>query len=168
MSSPSGEQRPFHDPHHPSWYSGGRDSSSGSGSSAANSSTGSAEPQAQQAPLANPYEAQGQYPGYGTGYPPVAQPPQVYGYDARTPVPGQRPGASGLSIASMICRIAGLVSFGAFFVPQILAVVFGHIGLRQDRERGQPAGFAMAGLTTGYLGLALIAVIWLFILGASF
>ena len=43
----------------------------------------------------------------------------------------------------------------------ILAVVFGHIGLTQIRKTGAPGrGYAIAGLVTGYIGVAL-ALLWL-------
>jgi len=43
-----------------------------------------------------------------------------------------------------------------FPVMPILAVVFGHIGLTQIRKTGAPGrGYAIAGLVTGYIGIAL-------------
>jgi hypothetical protein len=50
-----------------------------------------------------------------------------------------------------------------YWVGSILAVVFGHIALSQNRHTGQGGrGLAIAGLVLGYVGLALLAV---FILG---
>jgi hypothetical protein len=43
----------------------------------------------------------------------------------------------------------------------ILAVVFGYVGLGQMRKTGAPGrGYAIAGLVTGYIGIAL-ALLWL-------
>ena len=61
-----------------------------------------------------------------------------------------------LSIASMCCGIAIFVGFGFFILPQIAAVILGHLALKQE-----PAGkgMAIAGLVMGYLGLALTVIL---------
>ena len=87
------------------------------------------------------------YPPY-SGYPPYAP----------------RPKANGLALASMILGIVGItISLCLLFFPvmPILAVVFGHVGLTQIRKTGAPGrGYAIAGLATGYVGIAL-AILWL-------
>lgn len=75
-----------------------------------------------------------------------------------------KPKSNGLALASMILGILGItVGLCLIFFPvmPILAVVFGHIGLSQISRTGAPGrGFAIAGLVTGYIGIAL-AVLWL-------
>ncbi|MFF1830009.1 DUF4190 domain-containing protein [Paenarthrobacter sp. NPDC058040] len=89
--------------------------------------------------------------------------PNPYGQPAYYAMPSQ---PKGLSIASMICGIATLVGFGFFILPQIAAVVLGHLGLKRE-----PAGkgMAIAGLVMGYIGvaLALIWIIFIVVVGAS-
>jgi hypothetical protein len=72
---------------------------------------------------------------------------------------------SGTAIASMVC---GILSWTALpFVAAVVAVVCGHIA-RAEIRRAPPGtiegdGFAVAGLILGYLHLALIAAIVLFV-----
>ena len=107
-------------------------------------------------PPGSPYPG-AQYPGAGfqgpaQGYPGYAQP--GYGQFPYAP-----PAPKGLSLASMICGIAVFVGFGFFILPQIAAVVLGHMGLRRE-----PAGrgFAIAGLVMGYVGVALTLLFLVF------
>ena len=94
-------------------------------------------------------------PAYAYAPPPGFPPPPAY------PV---RPKANGLALASMILGIVGItVGLCLIFFPvmPILAVVFGHLGLSQTRATGAPGrGYAIAGLVTGYIGIAL-ALLWL-------
>jgi hypothetical protein len=79
-----------------------------------------------------------------------------------TPVPnvvaGSRP-ASGRATVSLILGVAGF--FGFFLViPSVLAVVFGHLALRETRTGAKTGhGTAIAGLIFGYL----VAIPMLFI-----
>lgn len=165
----SDEYRPFDDPRHPSWYT---DPSTPEPHAAPrpNGSTAVPNPYADQ-PLAGPYsDGQPQYPVHG-GYPVVAnQPgagqnpygqhhPGAYGHGGMAsgrapgmPYPGAPERRTGLGVTAMVLGIAGILTFGALFVPQILAVVFGHLSLAKE-----PAarGFALAGLITGYLVIGL-------------
>lgn len=89
------------------------------------------------------------YPAPGPlrpGYNPYGQP----GYYAAPPQPKT------LSIASLCCGIAALVGFGFFLLPQIAAVILGHMALSRE-----PAGrgLAVAGLVLGYVGVALTVLI---------
>lgn len=108
------------------------------------------------------------YPPPPPGYaPPPGYPsPGAYAYP---PPPGfpaypARPKTNGLALASMILGILGItVGLCLIFFPvmPILAVVFGHIGLGQIRRTGASGrGYAIAGLVTGYIGIAL-AILWL-------
>lgn len=88
-------------------------------------------------------------PPPGAGYPMAGMP---YG----GPVAGG--GTNGLAIASLVLGILWLWGVGS-----VLAVVFGHVGQRQIRERGQGGkGLATAGLVLGYLGI--VGAIFFFVL----
>ncbi len=100
--------------------------------------------------------------------PPPGPPPGAYAYP---PVPGYpppaypvKPKANGFALTSMILGILGLtIGLCLLFFPvmPILAVVFGYVGLGQMRKTGAPGrGYAIAGLVTGYIGIAL-ALLWL-------
>jgi hypothetical protein len=135
-----GNTPPFNDPRNPGWYT---------------------DPYAKQpeqpVPPSNPdlppapYGRQPgpqQAPDHGTyGGPGYAQP-------YFTPGP---PEAKGLSIAALVCGIVSVVTLGAFFIPQVLAIVFGHLALRRERT-GRP--MALAGLVMGYI----VAGIWVVLL----
>jgi hypothetical protein len=100
--------------------------------------------------VANPY----------AGAPAAPPPPPAYGasqpYGQGVASPPQ-----GLSIASLVCGIAGVVlSFIWIGFPiAIAAVVLGHIAQRKK----QPArAFWITGLITGYVGIA-ISLVWILI-----
>ncbi|MGO1884729.1 MAG: DUF4190 domain-containing protein [Citricoccus sp.] len=63
-----------------------------------------------------------------------------------------------MAIAALVLGIVGVVTGGFLFVPQILAIILGHLSLNKDR---QSRAFAIAGLVMGYLvtGLWVIGVI---------
>ena len=121
---------PFNDPQHPGWYP--------------DPNAGRAVPQPPPLPeAATPYSYQ---PGPGaqpyTGQQPYGGPdynqPMYY-------TPQAQP--KGLSIAALVLGIVSVVTFGFMLVPQVLAIVFGHIALGKE-----PAGrsMALAGLIMGY------------------
>ncbi|MFF2030911.1 DUF4190 domain-containing protein [Arthrobacter sp. NPDC058192] len=118
-----------------------------------------------------PAQDQGQY---SSPYPPVyGQPGQSYGESSPYAQPGSynaygqpsyygaSPAPKTLSIASMCCGIAALVGFGFFLLPQLAAVILGHLALRRE-----PAGrgMAIAGLVMGYVGIA-VTILVLVIIG---
>lgn len=80
--------------------------------------------------------------------------PQYYGVPAEP---------KALSIASLCCGIAALMGFGFFLLPQLAAVVLGHLAWTRE-----PAGrgLAVAGLVLGYLALA-ITVLVVVVLGVA-
>jgi hypothetical protein len=91
---------------------------------------------------------------YDSGYA-----PSPYGMPQGYPTAS--PGFNGLSIASMVLGILWL-----YWVGSILAVIFGHVALRQIRRTGQRGrGMAIAGLVLGYIGLA--ALVTVIIIGIS-
>jgi mannose/fructose/N-acetylgalactosamine-specific phosphotransferase system component IIC len=71
---------------------------------------------------------------------------------------------SGYAIASLILGIAGFFVFP--IVPSILAVVFGQKAreeLRREPTLGGD-GLATAGIVLGWVGIALVAIVLLFVL----
>ena len=96
-----------------------------------------------QQPYGQPYATPGQP---GAGY-------NAYGQPAYYGVPAE---PKALSIASLCCGIAALVGFGFFLLPQIAAVILGHMALTRE-----PAGrgMAIAGLVLGYVGVALTILV---------
>ncbi len=61
-----------------------------------------------------------------------------------------------LSITSLCCGIAVFLGFGFILLPQLAAVILGHLALSRE-----PAGrgMAIAGLVLGYIGIALTALV---------
>jgi hypothetical protein len=95
------------------------------------------------------------------GQQPYGQPQSPYGQPAYYAMQAE---PKGLSIASMCCGIAVYVGFGFFILPQIAAVILGHLALKRE-----PAGkgMAIAGLVMGYLGIALAVIFIIFIIGVG-
>lgn len=77
---------------------------------------------------------------------------------------GVAPAPKGLSIASLCCGIASFLGFGFFLLPQLAAVVLGHLAL--NREPGVK-GMAIAGLVLGYAAIA-VTVLVVVTLGVAF
>ena len=64
------------------------------------------------------------------------------------------PSTNGFAIAALVCGVAWFMWLGSF-----LAVIFGHVALRQIKAGGgaqRGRGLAIAGLGLGYLGLAVV------------
>jgi hypothetical protein len=93
-------------------------------------------------------------PGTVPGQQPYGQ--SAYGQPGYTPPPAGP--AQGLSIASMILGIGGLVLswFGFGLLAAIAAVITGHMA-----QKRQPwaKGFWLTGIITGYVGLAISVII---------
>lgn len=106
--------------------------------------------QAQQ-PYGQPqYGAPAQYGQPGTPF-------NAYGQPAYYGVP---PEPKGLSIASLCCGIAAFVGLGFFLLPQLAAVILGHMALKREPSG---KGMAIAGLVLGYLGIALALLVFVLI-----
>jgi hypothetical protein len=73
-------------------------------------------------------------------------------------------GTSGFAIASLIL---GIPCFWLFVVPQVLAVIFGHVALNRIAATGGALGgrgLAIAGAVLGWIGTAALmipAIVWL-------
>lgn len=107
------------------------------------------------APSAQSYPAAASYPTAESGYP--AAP--YGGYPAA-------PKTNTLAIVSLIAGIAGLVIIP--FIGSIVAVITGHMSLSQLKKQPETGrGMAIAGLITGYVGLA-FAVLGIIIAIAMF
>ena len=132
-------------------------------------------PEPAPAPPASPYATtpQAPVPPAPYGQQPYAQQPYGQpGYQQQPVAYGQQPyGAyqapaasapQGISIAALICGIAGLV--GIPFVS-LAAVILGHIG-----QKNQPyaKGLWLTGLITGYVGLVFYGLIIAFVIIVSF
>ncbi len=79
-------------------------------------------------------------------------------------VPGVAPVTTALDPVCLISMILGILSIVCFQPLGVVAVIMGHLGRRRFREvPGETnAGFALAGLITGYIGVAILALIVLF------
>lgn len=102
----------------------------------------------------SPYGQYGQSPNpYSQQY---EQPPSPYGNAYGQPGYYGGPAPKGLSIASLCCGIAVFVGLGYFVLPQIAAVILGHMALQKEPSG---KGMAIAGLALGYVGIALTVIV---------
>lgn len=99
--------------------------------------------------------------GYPASYPSAPQQGAAYPTYAAPSYAAPRP-TSGLATTSLICGIAGVVLFWAVvpLIASIVAVITGHLALRQTKAN--PAiggrGMAIAGLIMGYVMIGLLAI----------
>jgi hypothetical protein len=88
---------------------------------------------------------------YGASYP-----PQPYGQYSPYGVAVKR--NNGLAVASLVCACAGWL----FFVPAVLAVIFGFIArsqIRQSAGTQSGDGLAVAGIVVGFAWIALFVIL---------
>jgi hypothetical protein len=71
---------------------------------------------------------------------------------------------SGLAVTSMILGILSLIGGTCFFVPPLLAVIFGHIAVNACNKDPQldGKGMGIAGLAMGWICLACLIALVLF------
>lgn len=83
-----------------------------------------------------------------------------YGYGMAPP----RTSANGFAIASMVLGIVWI-----YWIGSALAVVFGHIALRQMRRNPYEGGrgMAIAGLVLGYVGIGIVSLLIVVVVVAS-
>jgi Domain of unknown function (DUF4190) len=95
-------------------------------------------------------------------YPPQSPPP--YGPYGPYLVAAPQPPSSGMAVASMVLGIVGLLSSCcALGIPSLLAVIFGHVAIRETKSGVKSGhGMAVAGLVLGYVFFlpAVILSIW--------
>ena len=112
-------------------------------------------------PYAQPPSPYGQPAGaYGQPPSPYGQPPSPYGQPGYYGMPAE---PKGLSIASMVCGIAS-VMLGWFMLPQIAAIITGHLALRREPSG---KGMSITGLVLGYLCLLGYGAFWVFVIIAA-
>jgi hypothetical protein len=71
-------------------------------------------------------------------------------------------GTNGFAVASLILGIGQLVTLGLTGIP---AIILGHTALRRIPHTGEDGnGFAVAGVTLGWIGLPITAFIWLLVI----
>lgn len=150
----NGQEPSFSDPSDPRWSQNPRVESPPSGQQGSN-------PYADQPLYAPPGQPQNPYlnqPKFPNQYQQQQYPQENY------PQPMYQPAAmeasNVLGIISMVLGIISVVTFGAFLLPQLGAIVCGHISLSREKTR---RGFAISGLIMGYicLGLGILMVIGL-------
>lgn len=98
----------------------------------------------------------------GTPIPPLLTPAQRRQIQQASPEIGGPPPLDAVSLLSLIFGVLGILCIQLFSLP---AVVCGHIGLKRANEapgNSTNKGFAIAGIITGYLGLAILLVIIIF------
>ncbi len=85
---------------------------------------------------------------------PAAPPPAVPG---RPTFVRTSPPTNGLAIASLVAGVCWM-----WWIGSVLAVVFGHVALRQIARTGQSGrGLAVTGLVLGYIALSLLVLVGL-------
>jgi hypothetical protein len=91
-------------------------------------------------------------------------PPDPYGWVQGWQQPPQAVTTNGMAIASLV-----LGTLWLYWIGSVLAVVFGHVGLRQIKRDPYQGGrgMAVAGLVLGYLGVAMLALTVLFLVAAG-
>lgn len=105
-------------------------------------------PAASQQPPPSPSPT-AQQPAHGVHQPQYGHAPQQYVVVQPTT------STNGLAIASLVLGILWL-----YWIGSILAVIFGHIALKQISERNQGGrGLAIAGLVLGWIGVATLTFV---------
>lgn len=112
---------------------------------------------------ANPYAQ----PGYPQQQPAYGVP--AYGNPYATYAQVQPSGKNnGMAIAAMVLGICGVLfacCYGFGGLPGLVGAILGHISMKQIRERGEAGrGMALAGVITGWSGVALAIAFWVLII----
>jgi hypothetical protein len=66
-----------------------------------------------------------------------------------------------MSIASLVCGLASVFLGWFFFLPQLAAIILGHLALRREPSG---KGMSITGLALGYLCLLGYGLFWLFVI----
>jgi len=103
-------------------------------------------------------------------FPPYPQQQYVYQQVVKAPSNGSGMASLVLGIVAIVLGVwipvpfLGLFLMFLAFVPAVLAVIFGHVGLAAARRTGTGRGGALAGLILGYVTLGISVVttcVWL-------
>ena len=109
------------------------------------------------------------YPPYPpeAGYPPASVPasmpasmPTPYAYPPYPWMYAPAPRLGTWALVSMICGVVSIVSFQSILA--VLAIVFGFVGLNEVKKSAgtvEGRGFAIAGIVTGFISVAITLVI---------
>lgn len=73
-------------------------------------------------------------------------------------VSGREKKHSGLGITSFVLGLLGVLTFGILFIPEILGIIFGIIGLTDKSKKTE---FALIGLILSCIGVGLLAIVLL-------
>jgi hypothetical protein len=105
------------------------------------------------------------YPTYSQVSPPAYPASPEYGYQPAypgygAPVMAPTSRTNGMSIASMVIALVGLLTFWCYGVPGIVfgavGAIMGHVAKRQIAERSeQGGGMALAGIIIGWISVLL-------------
>ena len=88
-----------------------------------------------------------------------------YGQPFMQPYPPVQRRTNGLAIASLVCGLAQLPSFGLTMLP---AVILGHVARGQIRRTGEDGmGLATAGLVLGWIGAAVVVLVLIVVAAAT-
>lgn len=105
-----------------------------------------------------------------TPVPPQATPPPAQ-YLVAAPTPyqlgAQQKPPTVLSLLAMIFGIVGVAiscCYGAGFLFSVAGIVLGHLGLKRESARGM----ALAGVITGYVGVAGAIIFWIVLMAIAF
>ena len=122
-------------------------------------------------PLPGPYGAPPPWATPQPGAPWYPQPQQYeYVYGQQYAYPQATRSTNGMAIASLVLGIVGALGC-TWFIPSILALVFGYIARRQIRESGGAQaglGFTTAGIILGWLGVVIGLVFFVFVFSGPF
>jgi hypothetical protein len=86
------------------------------------------------------------------------------------PMPGTAR-TNGFAVASLVLGVVGVVltlTFRLGLISDVLAVVFGGLGMSKAREGAPDGGLAKAGLILGLVGLGLLLVMLVVVLTTGF
>jgi predicted outer membrane lipoprotein len=107
-------------------------------------------------------------PPYGYQQPPYGQPGVPPPYQPPLIVMQPTAPTSGLAVTSLVLSLVGLLLCCAFGIPSLIAVICGHLALRETKSGAKSGqGMAVAGLVMGYLIIvpAILFSLWVFALG---
>lgn len=92
---------------------------------------------------------------------PTYQNTYVNMYSSNTNVQNGSSGTGALAVVALVAGILSIVTFGCFFIPQVVAIV---CAILSKKNTGSMNGIAKAGFITGIIGAALCLL--LMIIGA--